>query len=133
MQDIQLTFSLGKAIHGIHKGAVDGQSALASTSDEQPVRLLEFPRRDGKKFRTYRATCNNGLFSPALRRNFIARGNALRKFGEQLVRESGFGVGLEDDVWHTAKPRGEHHGPGRVAADTERRDRLVLPQNAPRV
>ena len=133
MDDAELFFSRSEAVHGIHKCAIDGQRTLTPSGDEQAQRISRLTRGNGKEFGTYGAAGNDGFFSPCLRRNFIASGNALRKARQEFVGEARLGVRLKNNVGHTSQPRRQHHGPRCVAANAKRGDRLVLAQDAARV
>ena len=133
MHDAQLIFSRGQVIHGIDECAIDRQSALAATGYEQPQWIRRLARRDGKEFGAHRATGNDGLSPPRLRRNFITGGDTLRETREKLVGETRFGVRLKNNVGHASKPRRKHHRSCGVSADAKGRNWVVLAQHPARV
>ncbi|MGA2099265.1 MAG: hypothetical protein ABSH39_23515 [Candidatus Acidiferrum sp.] len=63
-------------------------------------------------------------------RNFIAGGDALGEFGEELVRQAGFGVWFEDYIGNAAEPGCEHHGAGGIASHPKGGDWLVFAEDA---
>src|SRR5215470_6910476 len=69
MDDVQLIFSRCEQVHGIHKNAVNRQSALAAASDEESYWLHWLTRGSGKKFWAHRTACNDRFFSPCPCRN----------------------------------------------------------------
>src|SRR5208337_543291 len=79
VHNLQLILSRREKIHGIHKGPIDGQSALAASRNEQVKGFLGLAGRNREELRAHRAAGDDGLFSPPTGRNFIAGGNALRQ------------------------------------------------------
>src|SRR5438105_13519248 len=92
MDDAEFFFSRSEAVHGIHKCAIDGQRTLTPSGDEQAQRISRLTRGNGKEFGTYGAAGNDGFFSPSLRRNFIASGNAVRKARQDFVGAASLGI-----------------------------------------
>ena len=123
----------GEQVRRVHQRAVDDEGALAASGNQQMKWFSGRARRNGEELGAYGNSRESSLRSPKPRRRAIGCGDARRHAGEHAVGEARLRVGLEHHGWQSAQHGGQHHRPGGVSPDAQRRYKPVPAQNRKRI